>query len=50
LFSRRVRVIDDKRLLARNAGFDQDLFSVARPEHIQVDADMRLEETLQVKR
>jgi hypothetical protein len=50
LFSRRVRVIDNARLLGREAGYNQTLLLVARPAHIQVDVDMRLEEALQVER
>ncbi len=42
----RVRVVYDERLLRLDARFYQAVLTVACFEHVQVDTDMRVEETL----
>jgi hypothetical protein len=44
-----IGIVDDKRLLRRQARSQKELFAVACAQHIQIYADVRVEETLAIK-
>src|SRR5258706_3663028 len=45
----RIRVVDDKRLVALQASCEQKLFSMPCPQHVQTDANMTLKKMLAVE-
>jgi hypothetical protein len=47
---RRIRVVDHKRLSAPQAGCEQELLPLPRSQHIQADANVRLEEAFAIER
>jgi hypothetical protein len=45
----RIRIVDDERLSALQASREQELFSMPRPQHVQTDANVGVEEMLAVE-
>src|SRR5213078_2841344 len=50
LRDRRIRVVHDEPRLAFNARAQEQLFAAARPQHVEIDTDVRAIKARQVKR